>query len=266
VGNGSLGAVEPIVPNLPVGNYPLTNEVLLAWGAGIGRSFVFVSLWSPVMAALLTVAAWAGLRSLRIPVGVAALVVGLLCAVPVLTHYQENGASTDLPALSWLVSAASLALASVRRPGLLAPALVAAGLAVGTKTTTLPLAVLIFGLGGFASRTELRRLVGPLALAGAAAIAIGGYWYLRNLVDHGSPLWPFVRTPWGDPLPPAIGPERGVNASFLEHRASHSSASEMTGSTFSPAASWSSARRSWLRSSPAAGGWPPRPRPRRARC
>jgi hypothetical protein len=90
VGNGSLGAVEPIVPNLPVGNYPLTNEVLLAWGAGIGRSFVFVSLWSPVMAALLTVAAWAGLRSLRIPVGVAALVVGSLCAVPVLTHHQET--------------------------------------------------------------------------------------------------------------------------------------------------------------------------------
>ena len=216
VGDGSPGAVEPLFPTVPVGNYPLTNEVLLAWGTGIARSFVFVGLWAPAMMALLMLASWAGLRTLRVPVAAATLAVGALCLLPVLTHYQQNGANTDIPAFAWLVSSAFLSLASTRRPALLAPALLAAGLAVGTKTTTLPLALLVLVIAFVAARAELPRLARPLALAGAAAIAFGGYWYLRNLVDHGSPFWPFVETPWGDPLPKEIGPERGVNASFLD--------------------------------------------------
>ncbi len=217
VGDGSPGAIEPLFPNVPVGNYPLTNEVLLAWGTGIARSFVFVGLWAPAMMALLVVAGWGALRAVRVPVGAAAAAVAALCVLPVLTHYQQNGANTDIPAFAWLVSAAFLSLASARRPALIAPALLAAALAVGTKTTTLPLALLVLVLALVGARGELRRLAWPLALAGAAAVAIGGYWYLRNLVDHGSPFWPFVETPWSDPLPKEIGPERGVNASFLDH-------------------------------------------------
>ena len=216
VGSGRPGAVLPIFPSLPVGSYPLTNEVLLAWGMGIARSFVWASLWAPLMLALLVTAGWAALRRLRVPWWGAALSVGALCTIPVLTHYQMNGANTDLPALAWLVAAAFLSLASARRPALLAPALVAAGLAVGTKTTTLPLAAVALGAAAYVNRASLRRLARPLALAAALAAATGGYWYLRNLVDHGSPLWPFVAAPWGDPPPVDIGPRRGVNASFLD--------------------------------------------------
>jgi hypothetical protein len=61
-----------------------------------------------------------------------------------------------------------------------------AGLAAGTKLNfLLPAAVLVLGLVAIAPRGERWR---ALAAAGLAALAGGGYWYLRNLVQSGSPL------------------------------------------------------------------------------
>ena len=96
--------------------------------------------------------------------------VAALCVLPVLTHYQQNGANTDIPAFAWLVSAAFLSLASARRPALIAPALLAAALAVGTKTTTLPLAAAGAGsrAGGSATRAA------PAGVAAGAGGRRGG--------------------------------------------------------------------------------------------
>ena len=199
--NGRPGSIEPVLPFLTPGNYPLTHEVLLAWGMGISRSFVIASLASPAAMALLWAAAWLGLRTLAVPRWAAGLIVAALSLTPMLTHWQTNGASNDLPALAWLVCAAALSVAAARRPALLAPALVAAGLAVGTKATTLPLAALSLALALYAGRQQVRRLAPQLGVALAVAVAAGGYWYLRNLVDHGSPLWPLVATPWSDAKP-----------------------------------------------------------------
>ncbi len=213
--DGSPGAVEPIVPGLPVGNYPLTNEVLIAWGSGISRSYVVAGIWAPLMTLVLAVAGWAGLRRFAVPTPAAGLAVAAICASPVLTHYQMNGASTDLPALAWLVSAWAMLAASREHPLLLAPVVLAAGLAGGTKTTVLPLALAAVAAGLWIHRARLRRLARPLGLAAAAALAVGGYWYLRNLVDHGSPFWPFVDTPWSD-APPGGKLNTGLDASFLD--------------------------------------------------
>jgi hypothetical protein len=213
--DGRPGAVEPIVPGLPVGNYPLTNEVILAWGMGISRSFVWASVWTPAALVLLAAAGWSGLRSLRAARLPAGLAVAAVVAIPVLTAYQQNGAYTDLPALAWLVTAAALAAQARRHPALLAPVLLAAALAAGTKTTALPLALLLVALAAYEARAHLRALAAPLALAAAAAVAVGGYWYLRNLVDHGSPFWPFVSTPWSDP-PPGGVPGENLDVSLLD--------------------------------------------------
>ena len=70
----------------------------------------------------------------------------------------------------------------------------AAGLAAGTKLNfLLPAAVLVVGLVAIAPAGQRWR---ALAGAGLAALAGGGYWYLRNLVHTGNPL------PWVDSLGP----------------------------------------------------------------
>ena len=70
----------------------------------------------------------------------------------------------------------------------------AAGLAAGTKLNfLLPAAVLVFGLVAMSPRGGRWR---ALAAAGLAALAGGGYWYLRNLAHTGNPL------PWFDHVGP----------------------------------------------------------------
>jgi hypothetical protein len=62
----------------------------------------------------------------------------------------------------------------------------AAGLAAGTKLNFLPpAAVLVVGLALIAPRGLRRK---ALWISGLAALAGGGYWYLRNLVQSGNPL------------------------------------------------------------------------------
>jgi hypothetical protein len=198
--------------SIPVGSYPLTNEAALAWAVGLAHSWAPVAAWSASIVALLVGSAWLGLRALAAPRVLAALAIAALCAVPVALRGLVH-AETDVPALAWLACTAALAVRSRGRPALLAPMLVAAALAIGTKTTTLPLAALVVLLGLYASRASLRRLAVPLALAAALGIAAGGLWYVRNLIAHGSPLWPFVSLPWGDPVPPLLD---RVDFSLLE--------------------------------------------------
>jgi hypothetical protein len=213
IGSGHAAEVAPVMQRLPVTNYPVTDEVLLTWGTSIARSYVAASLIVPAQIVLLALAAWAGLRRLLVPRALAGLGVAAVCSLPAVVGWQTGGNITDPASLAWLVTAAALCLASRERPLLLAPAIVAAGLAIGTKTTTAPLSVVVLGAALWAQRGALRSLWRPLALGAVAAVAAGGAWYLRNAIDHGSPLWPFFAAPWGTPRPNAI---ESVRASFAD--------------------------------------------------
>jgi hypothetical protein len=213
VQGGSPGSVEQIVNFLPVGSYPLAYEVLMGWGTGLARSFLPATLLPPAFLLLLGAAGWRCLRGLRVPRPAAALAVGALVVCPPALAHGQSGAALDPAALAWVAACAALCVGSLRRPALLAPALVAAGLAAGTKTTALPLSALALALALVAGREHLRRLARPLLAAGAAAAGLGAFWYLRNLVDHGSPFWPFLTAPWGDAAPPGV---RAGDVSFLD--------------------------------------------------
>jgi hypothetical protein len=192
--------------DFPTGAYPLTHEMLLTWSMSLSRSFVPIAVWPPAMVALLAVAGWVGLRRLGVGAGIVALAIVTVAVCPPIATGM-NAPKNDLAALTWLAVTAALCVAAVRRPPLLAVAILAAGLSVGTKTTTGPLVVLVIGVALYLSwrRDEPPLPAKALLTAGfVAAVGVGGVWYIRNLIVHGSPLWPFVATPWGDDLPPAI--------------------------------------------------------------
>jgi hypothetical protein len=129
-------------------------------------------------------------------------------SVPVLAD-QAGEARNDIVGIFFLLAAVAIALnargeRSIQRscpriPGTtaLGPALVvglAAGLAAGTKLNfLLPAAVLVVGLAVIAPPGLRGR---SFAAAALAALAGGGYWYLRNLVHSGNPL------PWVQHLGP----------------------------------------------------------------
>jgi hypothetical protein len=235
VHSGHPGAIDPIISSVPVGSYPLTHEVLLGWGLAIGRSFVWATLVTALAPLLVGAAGWLGLRALGVDRLVRSLAVLALVLTPAVIASQNGGASLDPAALAWLVSCGALACGARERPALLALALVAAALAIGTKTTTAPLALAVLAVAAWPVRRRLRAAgsaAGPAAARGpglapgpgptpapalAAALVlaagVGGVWYLRNIVQHGWPLWPFSSAPWGDARPAIIA---NADVHFIE--------------------------------------------------
>jgi hypothetical protein len=202
--DGRTGAVVDSYYGLPTGNYQLVTEVLGSLGMALSRSFVAPMLVTPAVVALTGLAGWLGLRRSGVPVIPAALALLALLSTPLVVQALDEP-GTDLPATAWLVCAWALAVCAGRRPALLAPALLAAGLAVGTKTTVLPIAAIVLAIAALrAGPAQLHRLRVPLLVASGAALVVGGFWYARNLVTHGSPLWPFTAAPWGTDKPVLI--------------------------------------------------------------
>ena len=197
---GSPGSVEQIHPWFEVGSYPLAHEVLVSWGFGISQSMVWQAVATLALVPAGVAAAVLGLRRLGVAPGLVALAILSLFTVPVLA-YQVDGAATDVPALVWLLCASGLAVAARDRTELLVPALMAAGLSIGSKTTALPLVAVLVLVVVIRDRHKFRAHAGLLVSALAAAAAVGLTWYMRDLIDHGSPFWPFAAAPWGDPQP-----------------------------------------------------------------
>lgn len=202
--DGHTGGFERLDYGISYSSYPLTNEVMLAWSAGIARSFAPLAVWMPATLALAGVATWRGLRALEVAPALALLAVAALVTLPLAVR-ELNEPANDVPALAWLACTGALCAGVPRRPALLAPAVLAGGLALGTKTTTLlPLAVCL-GLAVWSARARLRPLARPLGLALVGALAVGGIWFIRSVVLYGSPLWPHVALPWGEPRPHFFG-------------------------------------------------------------
>ncbi len=190
-----------IAPQFLAWFYPANGEIFDAVGMlAFGRDLLSPLLNLGWFVGCL-VACWCIGRPYRVaPWSLALGAIAL--SVPALAD-QAGEARNDIVAIFFLLAAVAVALnawagRAEGERGLSTGALLvtglAAGLAAGTKLNfLLPAAVLVLGLAAIAPPGRRWR---ALAAAGLAALAGGGYWYLRNLVHSGNPL------PWVHHLGP----------------------------------------------------------------
>ncbi len=199
--SGDTWSLHFIAPQFLAWFYPANSEVfhavgMLAFGRDILSPLLNVGWFVGCLYACWVVGRPYGVAPWSLGLGAIAL------SVPALAD-QAGEARNDIVGIFFLLAAVAIALNAWGgrgdgerglAPGALAAVGLAAGLAAGTKLNfLLPAGVLVLGLVAIAPRGTRWR---ALAISGLAALAGGGYWYLRNLVHTGNPL------PWIDSLGP----------------------------------------------------------------
>ncbi|MGN6276711.1 MAG: hypothetical protein ACTHNP_12395 [Solirubrobacterales bacterium] len=211
--SGDTWSLHFIAPQFLAWFYPANSEIFHAVGMlAFGRDLLSPLLNLGWFVGCL-VACWCVGRPYRVaPWSLALGAIAL--SVPALAD-QAGEARNDIGGIFFLLAAVAIALNVWSGEGTQAgeglgeegggasvgPYLVvglAAGLAAGTKLNfLLPAAVLVVGMAVIAPQgVRLRALLA----AGLAALAGGGYWYLRNLAHAGNPL------PWVHHLGPITLP------------------------------------------------------------
>jgi hypothetical protein len=197
--SGNTWSLHFIAPQFLAWFYPANSEVLHAIGmVAFGRDILSPLLNLGWFVGCL-VAAWCIGRPYRVAPWSLAL-VAIALSVPAL-HDQAGEARNDIVGIFFLLAAVAIALSQSERGstrevgtvfglGQVVVVGLAAGLAAGTKLNfLLPAAVLVVGIALVAPQGRRWR---TLLAGGLAALAGGGYWYLRNLVHTGNPL-PWVK-------------------------------------------------------------------------
>ncbi|MEA2347965.1 MAG: hypothetical protein QOG62_1752 [Thermoleophilaceae bacterium] len=209
--SGHPGSVVPVEPVVPVGYQPLAHEVLFGWLLAIARSFTPLPFPSIALLGLLGAAGWLGLRRLDVPRMAAGLAVAMLLTMPLLLGVA-TWPKNDIAVLAWLAAAGALFACARRTPALAGPALVALGLALGTKSTALVPVFFLAVIGLWQVRSRLVEARGAIGAGLLAGLAVSAPWYIRDLIDNGSPVWPYLALPGGRPTIPYVAEA----SSFLE--------------------------------------------------
>jgi hypothetical protein len=198
--DGRPGSGQQTLLDFPTAAYPKSLEVLLFWGLAISRTAVTAIPLTVSMATLAVICLLVALRRLEVSTPIAMLATASSLLVP-WDVLETSGVWTDLAGLAWLSCCIALCVITRDEPGALGPALVAAALAVGTKTTTVPFALGAIGWALWTNRSWLRHHLVRFAMFGVPALGLGSVWYVANWIVYGAPLWPFSRVPAGPPQP-----------------------------------------------------------------
>ena len=189
--SGDTWNLHFIAPQFLAWFYPANSEIFHAIGmAAFGRDILSPLLNLGWFVGCL-VAAWCIGRPYRVApfsLGLGAIAL----SVPALAD-QAGEARNDVVGIFFLLAAVAVAINAWQArserglsTGAVAVVGLAVGLAAGTKLNfLLPAAVVVLGLGLIAPGGARWR---AFWIGGLAAVAGGGYWYLRNLVHTGNPL------------------------------------------------------------------------------
>jgi hypothetical protein len=206
--HGGVGfrALDPALSNMPLEvltagwlNLPMGVELTAFWLRFVTGSDRLVDganllYWPLAIAALVVLAEGLGARgSWRWLAG------GLLAGVSLFvaqsaTAYVDPGFAAA--AMAAIAAAFVFVFDRDGRPWWNAALLgLALGLMLGTKGFGAPFTVVVAGTSALGAalvrrRPSGRRQLARLALAGVVAVGVGGYWYLRNAVRTGNPIYP----------------------------------------------------------------------------
>jgi hypothetical protein len=171
-------------------NFPAGFELLEAWWCCFLHHDVLIEMAGVEFLALAAAAAYALARWVDLDARAAAFAALLTALTPGL-HLQATSCLND-GAIAALTLSIVVLLVHRVHPGLV---VFAVALAMGVKPTT---AYVLPGLALLAWMLRKEPLRGSpsgrtVAALAAAALAIGGFWYARNLAVHGNPVYPMTR-------------------------------------------------------------------------
>ncbi len=206
------GALTLVPQRIWTAGYPAIGEILATWFAVFTRSDALTGLASllSIPAAIVATAGLARrLGASRAGAALAGLLLGLTPALLALagTTYVDN-ASVAFVVASWWFGLRVVEGEERRTTALLLG--IATGLAIGTKGTNVILVLPVAAVAGLvlirrawsrgehppgAARGALERAL----LLAAPIVLFGVSWYLKNLLVHGNPLYPFAVGPFAGP-------------------------------------------------------------------
>jgi hypothetical protein len=195
--------------------YPAGAELLHAVGMVLFDRDVLSPLLNVGFVALALLAGWCiGQSRGAGPLGLVAAAVAV--SFPILWRINAGQAGNDAPGVALILSSAALVAVGQARGAAIPLAGLAAGLALGVKLTLVaPVLALSVAVVVLAPRGErLRRAL----IWGAPLVAVGGFWWVRNLVQAGSPL-PWVDIDIGplDYVAPARPQSEGLEFSVFDY-------------------------------------------------
>lgn len=185
--------------------YPFGSELVSLWFMLPFGSDSHVSLAGFYWLFLAAVSLYAIVRGTGGSTTAASLVASLVVASPVVTDLTANFAPTDVASTALVLAAIAVSMPSADRPRE-TPSLILSGLlvgmAVGCKVTAAAAGAVVLAWWLMPQRRRATGM-GPLRLAASfllAALLAGGYWYLRNWITTGNPLYPAEVGPFAGPF------------------------------------------------------------------
>ena len=196
-----------LAPDTYQAYYPYNAELLSLWFMLPWQNDTFASLsglYWPTLA-IVSMMAFVKLRGASTS---ATMLAGLLfLASPVVWNATKTYSVNDLAAPACVLAAIALAVPALgatikqRRMDAVCSGLIA-GFAIGVKVSHAPFvaAIFLWWLLSNGSAPTMRRRLSNTLLFCLCAIAMGGYWYTRNLILTGNPLFPAELGPLAGPF------------------------------------------------------------------